>query len=286
RDRVYNFHGEPGVRLNSNQSIYPIEKRTMLVKLVNPLLFYAPDSHLVHLNTIYTDGLIRHRIWADFIVRLSTEWRGLTAYATVILNANVSFLSIQSVDQGVVQGGNLVLKRSPAQIASYLSILASVGSIVLGLLLLKQIRNRDRDTCADAAGFMLKHNHPSQGLQKLAILYSLPYAMLIWSMLLFFVAFSFTCFQDSSLVGRMLIGVLWTTVALLTLWCIFTLWEGSDLGWLKGFFGAKNRSQEDVDVDASSTGEAPSVQPTRLRWLEWRSILVRKTSNQSDETAV
>ncbi|KAJ7792412.1 hypothetical protein B0H14DRAFT_2199550, partial [Mycena olivaceomarginata] len=66
------------------------------------------------------------------IVRLRTEWQELTAYATVILNANVSFLSIQSVDQGMVQGGNLVLKRSPAQIASYLSILASVGSIVLG----------------------------------------------------------------------------------------------------------------------------------------------------------
>jgi hypothetical protein len=105
-------------------------------------------------------------------------------------------------------------------------------------------------------------------------------------MLLFFVAFSFTCFQDSSLVGRMLVGVLWTTVALLTLWCIFTLWEGSDLGWLKGFFGAKNRSQEDVDVDAGPAGEAPIVRPTRLRWLEWRSSLVRKTSNQSDETAV
>lgn len=52
----------------------------MLVKLVNPLLFYAPDSHLMHLNTIYTDGLIRHRSWAEFIVRLSTEWHELTAY--------------------------------------------------------------------------------------------------------------------------------------------------------------------------------------------------------------
>ncbi|KAJ6588819.1 hypothetical protein B0H19DRAFT_1248417 [Mycena capillaripes] len=68
--------------------------------LLRPLLFCAPDSHLVGLNTIYTDGLIRHRNWAEFIVRLCTEWQELTAYATVVLNANVSFLSIQSVDQG------------------------------------------------------------------------------------------------------------------------------------------------------------------------------------------
>ncbi|KAJ7157114.1 hypothetical protein C8R46DRAFT_868431, partial [Mycena filopes] len=51
--------------------------------------------------------------------------------SAVILAANVSFLSIQSVDQG----GDLVFKRSPAQWASYLSALYSIGSITLGLLL-------------------------------------------------------------------------------------------------------------------------------------------------------
>jgi hypothetical protein len=76
-------------------------------------------------------------------------WLEHTGQATFVLNANVSFLSIQSVDQG----GNLVLNRSPAQIASYLSILTSIGSIILGLLLLKQTRNRDRDTPTAAVGF-------------------------------------------------------------------------------------------------------------------------------------
>jgi len=259
-----------------------MEKPTILVKLVGPLLFYAPDSHLVRLNTIFIDGLIRVRSWAEFVMRLSAEWQELTAYATVVLNANVSFLSIQSVDQG----GDLVLNRSPAQIASYLSILASVGSIVLGLLLLKQTRNRDSDTSEKAAGFLYQHSHPSQGLQKLAILYSLPYAMLIWSMLLFFVAFSFMCFQESSLVTRILVAVLWIVVAALILWCILTLWEGSDWGWLKDFFNTENRcEEEEVNVDADPA--TPSFKPIgKPRWqLQWPSML-RKTSNDSDQTVV
>ena len=54
-----------------------------------------------------------------------------------MLNANVAFLAIQSVDQ-ISENNNP--DRSPAQIASYLSIIASIGSIILGLLLIRQNR--------------------------------------------------------------------------------------------------------------------------------------------------
>ena len=53
--------------------------------------------------------------------------------ATVLLNANVAFLAIQSVDSSGSMG-----HRSNAQRASYLSIVDSVGAIVLGLLLVRE----------------------------------------------------------------------------------------------------------------------------------------------------
>ena len=54
----------------------------------------------------------------------------------MLLNGNVGFLAIQSVD-------SLDTKlSSAAQIASYLSIVASVGSILLGLLLRRQTKNK------------------------------------------------------------------------------------------------------------------------------------------------
>ena len=53
--------------------------------------------------------------------------------ATVLLNANVAFLAIQSVDSASTLG-----HRSFAQRASYFSIVTSVGAIVLGLLLARE----------------------------------------------------------------------------------------------------------------------------------------------------
>ena len=67
--------------------------------------------------------------------------------ATVVLNANMAFLSIQSVDQG----GDVVAQRSPAQIASYVSILGSIASTFVGLWLIKNHRKREDDTNAAAA---------------------------------------------------------------------------------------------------------------------------------------
>jgi hypothetical protein len=54
--------------------------------------------------------------------------------ATVMLNANLAFLAIQSVDV------NTHPYRSPAQISSYLSVAANIGSILMGLLLMRHNR--------------------------------------------------------------------------------------------------------------------------------------------------
>ena len=51
--------------------------------------------------------------------------------ATVLLNANIAFLAIQSIDQPA-EG-----HRSYTQIGSYFSIVTSIGAIALGLLLVK-----------------------------------------------------------------------------------------------------------------------------------------------------
>lgn len=71
--------------------------------------------------------------------------------ATVVLNANVAFLAIQSVD--VDQNPY----RSPAQISSYLSVVANIGSIILGLLLMRQNRTKNRDTADEVVSRDLYH---------------------------------------------------------------------------------------------------------------------------------
>ncbi|KAJ7664314.1 hypothetical protein B0H17DRAFT_301858 [Mycena rosella] len=282
RGRVYNFHGEPGARLNVDQSVYgTIRKRTFLITLLSPLLFYAPDFHLVSLHKIYTDKLIRHRGWAEFVTRLNDEWKEFTLSATVMLNANVAFLSIQSVDQG----GFSLPDRTPAQISSYLSTLMSIGSVIIGLLLLKQNRNPDRVTAEDASQFIFRQTHPTLGLEPLAVLYAVPYSMLMWSMVSFLAAFSFMCFENSSLVTRTLVGVLWAAVAVLILWCIINAWERTYYwGWLwRLFYRCKEtgpaEDRGDVVEEEANTVESRS----RTRW--WTSIArLCRRSYDSEQT--
>jgi hypothetical protein len=71
---------------------------------------------------------------------------------TVILNANVAFLAIQSVD-----GYSSKRTRSPAQIASYLSLVTSAGAVILGLLLVRQNRTKPRETPLEAVSPSSRH---------------------------------------------------------------------------------------------------------------------------------
>ena len=68
--------------------------------------------------------------------------------ATVLLNANMAFLSIQSINNG----GNLVADRSAAQITSYISIMTSVGSVIISLILVRQNRSKNRHSAEEAVG--------------------------------------------------------------------------------------------------------------------------------------
>ncbi|KAJ7163940.1 hypothetical protein C8R43DRAFT_1122900 [Mycena crocata] len=269
--RVIHFYGQPNARLNVDQSVYaPDQKRTLLIRLLSPIIFYAPAVHLRKLRIIYGDGLIRHRTWSEFIEKLTGEWKSFTLDAHVLLNANMAFLAIQSVDQG----GNATPNRSRAQISSYISILASIGSVIIGLLLVKQYRDRE-------------HNPVSKttvgGLETLAILYSLPYAMLIWSMVSFLAAFSFMCFENSSFNTRALVGVLLAAVGTLIFWCIFTAWESREISispeWLRGFlcWGKSANEAEDQGVAESNIW--------KIEWV-WRSIARGRRSYNQEASAV
>jgi hypothetical protein len=159
-NQFLNLYGQRGARVDREQSVHGsiVNRRTMLMKIFSPLLFWAPDVHLQAFEKIWVDHLVHLGPWTEFITKLNTEWqefiivvsllcfpylRRLAIYplkATVLLNVNMAFLSIQSVDNG----GKVEEDRSPAQIASYISIVISVGSVILSLLLVRQNRSKNR----------------------------------------------------------------------------------------------------------------------------------------------
>ena len=61
----------------------------------------------------------------------------------MLLNANVAFLAIPSVDMGPDT-------RTPSQVISYVSVVCGIGSIITGLLLVRQYRVKPRDNVTEA----------------------------------------------------------------------------------------------------------------------------------------
>ncbi|KAI0366828.1 hypothetical protein BV20DRAFT_951560 [Pilatotrama ljubarskyi] len=225
--RFLNLYGQTYARLGRDQSIYNTTKhhRTPLITLLSPLFWNAPGVHLRGLEKIWIDGLITIQPWSTFIGKLQNEWQEFVLYATVLLNANVAFLAIPSVDNDDEQ-------LTAAQITSYLSIVTSVGSIVLGLLLIRQHRVKSKDTAHEAWRYLNSRKHPTLGLETLAIIYSLPYALLMWGMVTFLLAFSFECFSTPDRLGVILTAAVWVAVAILVCWCVYTGWEGGETsGW-------------------------------------------------------
>ena len=64
----------------------------------------------------------------------------------MLVNANVAFLAIPNVISDDLGPG---LLTSPASTVSQISIMTSLGSIIIGLLLVRQVRSGSRDTCED-----------------------------------------------------------------------------------------------------------------------------------------
>jgi len=226
--RFLHYHGERGARLSRDQCIHRLieNPRSMLIKCLAPAFFNAPMVHLVALEKIWVDRILCKLPWATFIEKLKNEWQEFVLYSTVLLNANVAFLAIPSVDPNSnSSSGTIAATRTPAQIASYASIISSIGSIILGLLLIRQYRVKPIETVGEAGTFLMKMNHPTRGVETLAILYSLPYALLMWGMVTFLLALSFECFQSSTNAAVSVAGVIWSIMAFLIAWCIYAGWE-------------------------------------------------------------
>ncbi|KAG2069577.1 hypothetical protein BDR04DRAFT_1101467 [Suillus decipiens] len=74
--------------------------------------------------------------------------------------------------------------------------------------------------------------HPNHGLETLAIIYSLPYTLLMWGMIFSVLAFFTEFFQHSSVVPSVPVSVMALTVLVLVGWSWHTLRDSPECGHL------------------------------------------------------
>ncbi|KAH9973818.1 hypothetical protein BGW80DRAFT_1306583 [Lactifluus volemus] len=238
--RFLYFHGQKHARLERDKTVYdePLRERTLLITLVSPLLFLAPEVHLRDLGKLWMDEIIIETVWRAFMAKLLEEWQDVVLWSTVMLTANVGFLAIPGVvitnlsGVAITSPSQLRILTSPAQLASSLSIQASIGSIVIGLLLLRHNRTKKKDGPAGAATYLSSSTHRRFGLEPLAITFSLPWALLMWSMVTFSIALLVLCFYISNMPTRMVIAVSTFTSAPPVIVCVVISWLTSDDGEL------------------------------------------------------
>jgi hypothetical protein len=98
-------------------------------------------------------------------------------------------------------------------------------------------------------------------------------------MVSFLAAFFFMCFQNSNLLTRTLVAVVWATVAAFILWCVYNSWESSGWDWLHDLVSvpswfsspltgeASSGDQQDDTRSAASVAESNAEpKPKKRRW--------------------
>ncbi|KAK0236651.1 hypothetical protein EDD85DRAFT_581613 [Armillaria nabsnona] len=206
-ERFLHFYGEPVARLNRGTSIYDknkVYKRSFLFHVLKCLLFAAPCAHLREIESMLSDGLLSQVAWREFIDKICKDWSHLTLYSTVLINVDVAFLSIQSVDASPTS--------LPLKSFIYLSILSSLGSLFFSLLLHRRNNTRPNISTCEAVKIMNSYQDSSCRYDNIAIIYSLPYALLMWGIFFFLTAFAIMCLWDTAPVTLVLSIMAWVAL--------------------------------------------------------------------------
>jgi hypothetical protein len=80
-----NFCGQPGARVDADRSIYFKEghdRETLIFRLSNLILWYAPQKHYKRIQRVWVDEIINAPRWKGFIAQQENEWTGFTLYVS------------------------------------------------------------------------------------------------------------------------------------------------------------------------------------------------------------
>ncbi|EKM58104.1 uncharacterized protein PHACADRAFT_252136 [Phanerochaete carnosa HHB-10118-sp] len=223
KERFLHFHGEIGARLDRKESAFKADirgPRSFIFICISPFLFFMPFVYLKELERTYVDNSVHYYFWRQFIEGLKRDWENSITPATVLLSANVGFLAINSID-------TTSPNKSAAQISSYISSIFSLFIYIVAQILSRHHRHHNNGQAHDALQYILKREDRLIGLQGVAIAFSLPTALFLWSMVTFLVALMFVFFADSSVATKVAMGVIVGFMAVVVILLLYLESEGT-----------------------------------------------------------
>jgi len=139
-----------------------------------------------------------------------------------LISANMAYLAINPPPNRTYTAGQLSLLQI-ANTCSLFSTIFSIGSITLGLINTR--KHRGELSYKEIADFLQGAHHYHYGFRPLAIVYALPFALLMWAVLSFAGAIALYCLVTTTIIPRVAVlalGAFLTGCTLVTVWCF---WE-------------------------------------------------------------
>lgn len=190
-------------------------RRSILMALLSPLMLKSAEVYAEELHSLRDNFSLAR--WKKFVNKVDISIRDSNLLATVLLSTNIGFLAIGSVDSSSADSS-----RSGAQIVTYCSVVCSIGSIIIGLVIFKQYRAKGADTPARAILILKRIFREQYGLERLAVICSLPYISLMWSLILFSIAFCENAFSRADVETRTPVAVAISLVLLFVFGSLYT----------------------------------------------------------------
>ncbi|KAI6102603.1 hypothetical protein EV401DRAFT_753299 [Pisolithus croceorrhizus] len=200
RSKFINFSGQPCARLGVDQCIYVSPHHlsrsgsSFLIRIFDFFLFQSASMHLEELRQMWIDQIVHYRRWQKHIAKLTSEWARFTIFSTVLLTADVSLLATPALGSygnslGGGSGGTLTNGTGSSTSSGPSPPMAFVHTRI----------NSTHESCWWEGILISSLNHKSLfGTYSLAIMYSLPYAFLVWSIFLFVLGMTFLVFSSTN----------------------------------------------------------------------------------------
>ncbi|KAL4062372.1 hypothetical protein J3A83DRAFT_4194794 [Scleroderma citrinum] len=258
------IYGQRYARLNADQSIYNTRHSrgyspSRLIRIFDLVLFGSASIHAEELERAWVDKIIHYPRWKAYISKLNTEWSNFTFYVCrfLVFALPKSLIFSSSIPALGGGGGNApalppppsndtssaivppppptpptTSQQTAAIAAIYLSILFVVGALVTSIQLTDHTRGKEHSSAAEAGKVLQRTAESWLGTDGLAITFSLPYALLIWGIILFVLSMSLVIYASSS--HPMLIVI----APIMFILVIFAIWPSvGSRGYFSGAVG-------------------------------------------------
>ncbi|KAF9235784.1 hypothetical protein BU15DRAFT_64539 [Melanogaster broomeanus] len=196
-----NLHGQYGVRLGRGRAVFPsntVDKEPgqpiPILSQASTFIFGSFTTYIRDIQKIWVDGVVDESRWKAYISKLRSDWDSYTLYSTVMLAASFSLFTPAGENYQLPIGTTVPSNTSRYLI--YVSIIASVSTIIVSVNLTNQIRKFDVDSVFGAEDYMASMASDKLGVRRLATMFMLPPVFLQLSLWSFVAAFAATVFEE------------------------------------------------------------------------------------------